>query len=65
MPSVGDVVRNRLAPPEASAGRVCFVGPITSCVQFEAGCLRVANADLVLATGNPPECSEACKSGHC
>jgi hypothetical protein len=65
MPSVNDIVRNRLAGADASVGRVCHVGPITSCVQFDAGCLPVANADLVPANGNPPQCTPKCTSGKC
>jgi hypothetical protein len=63
---VGDVVRNKLAPPDASPGRLCHIGTITCCVQFPAaGCLRVAKNDLEVTSGEAPECSEACSRGEC
>jgi hypothetical protein len=64
MPNVNDVVRNRQTEG-GSEGRVCFVGPVNSCVQFGTLCLQVANADLIPAQGNPPPCTPECSHGEC
>lgn len=58
----GMIVQNQQAP-SAPNGRVCKVGLITSCVQFPVGCLRVANSDLVPASGSAPACTAACTDG--
>ena len=62
---VDDIVRNKLAPPTAAVGRLCYIGPVTSCVQFPEGCLRIDNRDLELASGNAPPCTDGCKKGQC
>ena len=62
--NVGDVVRFSDTGPKGEIGRVCKDNGISVCVQFQSsGCLRVGKADLEVADGRAPECSQQCKEG--
>jgi hypothetical protein len=62
---VNDIVRNKLASPTAAVGRLCYIGPVSSCVQFPEGCLKIDKRDLELASGSAPACTAACTKGEC
>ena len=61
---IGDIVQFADVGPEAELGRVCKDNGMTACVFFKSsGCLRVRKCDLMIASGNVPECPPECKSG--